>query len=153
MAATAAVMNSTVVAGSQGFLPRSGAFAVTTQLSLGAQLRCELFDSQGLGSLSVGRKATGFCGGDLDLGVGSDTTCPARIVMAVPKKRMSRTKTKIRRAIWKAQSKDAALKAFSLGSSVLTGRSKSFLYETSEKKGDAAEETKEVEGEEDAPSS
>ncbi|CAI5966905.1 unnamed protein product [Closterium sp. NIES-64] len=63
---------------------------------------------------------------------------------AVPKKRTSRTKTKVRRAVWKAQARDEALKALSLAKSVLTGRSKSFIYVQNEKKNAAEEGTDEA---------
>lgn len=48
--------------------------------------------------------------------------------MAVPKKRTSKSKTKIRRNIWKYKANRTALKAFSLAKSILTNRSKSFYY-------------------------
>ena len=48
--------------------------------------------------------------------------------MAVPKKRTSKSKTKIRRNIWKDKANITALKAFSLAKSILTNRSKSFYY-------------------------
>lgn len=48
--------------------------------------------------------------------------------MAVPKKRTSKSKTKIRRSIWKGKANKIALKAFSLAKSILTNRSKSFYY-------------------------
>jgi large subunit ribosomal protein L32 len=48
--------------------------------------------------------------------------------MAVPKKRTSKLKTKIRRSIWKGKADKIALKAFSLAKSILTNRSKSFYY-------------------------
>jgi large subunit ribosomal protein L32 len=48
--------------------------------------------------------------------------------MAVPKKRTSKSKTKIRRNIWKDKANRTALKAFSLAKSILTNRSKSFYY-------------------------
>lgn len=48
--------------------------------------------------------------------------------MAVPKKRTSKAKTKIRRSIWKDKANKIALKAFSLAKSILTNRSKSFYY-------------------------
>jgi len=48
--------------------------------------------------------------------------------MAVPKKRTSKSKTKIRRSIWKDKANKIALKAFSLAKSILTNRSKSFYY-------------------------
>ncbi|XP_002987691.2 uncharacterized protein LOC9630271 [Selaginella moellendorffii] len=54
----------------------------------------------------------------------------ATIVMAVPKKRTSKTKRKIRHAVWMRKARVAADKALSLAKSVLTGRSNSFYYET-----------------------
>nr|QYB18362.1 ribosomal protein L32 [Sphaerocarpos texanus] len=48
--------------------------------------------------------------------------------MAVPKKRTSKSKTRIRKAIWKAKANKSSLKAFSLAKSILTNRSKSFYY-------------------------
>nr|YP_009748514.1 ribosomal protein L32 [Vanilla madagascariensis]QII90194.1 ribosomal protein L32 [Vanilla madagascariensis] len=48
--------------------------------------------------------------------------------MAVPKKRTSTSKRRIRINIWKKKGSLAALKAFSLAKSVYVGRSKSFLY-------------------------
>nr|YP_009425508.1 ribosomal protein L32 [Austroblechnum melanocaulon]ASU94188.1 ribosomal protein L32 [Austroblechnum melanocaulon] len=53
--------------------------------------------------------------------------------MAVPKKRTSGSKKKIRNHAWKTRSARAASRAFSLAQSVLTGRSRSFYY-TAEKK-------------------
>nr|QHB78071.1 ribosomal protein L32 [Diplazium assimile] len=50
--------------------------------------------------------------------------------MAVPKKRTSGSKKKIRNHAWKARSAGVASKASSLAQSVLTGRSKSFYYVT-----------------------
>nr|YP_010188593.1 ribosomal protein L32 [Pseudanomodon attenuatus]QZJ47251.1 ribosomal protein L32 [Pseudanomodon attenuatus] len=52
--------------------------------------------------------------------------------MAVPKKRTSKSKKKIRETIWKEKANQARLKAFSLAQSILTGRSKSFYYATNE---------------------
>lgn len=52
--------------------------------------------------------------------------------MAVPKKRTSKSKKKIRETIWKEKANQARLKAFSLAQSILTGRSKSFYYVTNE---------------------
>nr|YP_009566955.1 ribosomal protein L32 [Dysphania ambrosioides]QBB73496.1 ribosomal protein L32 [Dysphania ambrosioides] len=49
--------------------------------------------------------------------------------MAVPKKRTSVYKKRIRKNIWKKKGYWAALKAFSLAKSIFTGNSKSFLYE------------------------
>ncbi len=48
--------------------------------------------------------------------------------MAVPKKRTSKSKKNMRKANWKNQAKLEAKKALSLGKSVLTGRSHSFVY-------------------------
>nr|YP_009861253.1 ribosomal protein L32 [Orontium aquaticum]QIU82944.1 ribosomal protein L32 [Orontium aquaticum] len=47
--------------------------------------------------------------------------------MAVPKKRTSISKKRIRKNIWKKKGYLAALKAFSLSKSVSTGHSKSFF--------------------------
>lgn len=47
--------------------------------------------------------------------------------MAVPKKRTSMSKKRIRRNIWKKKGYLAAVKAFSLAKSVSAGHSKSFL--------------------------
>nr|UJH18193.1 ribosomal protein L32 [Schisandra propinqua subsp. sinensis] len=48
--------------------------------------------------------------------------------MAVPKKRTSRSKKRIRRNIWRRKGDWTAEKAFSLGQSVSTGDSKSFVF-------------------------
>nr|AHZ58012.1 ribosomal protein L32 [Dicksonia squarrosa] len=53
--------------------------------------------------------------------------------MAVPKKRTSGSKKRIRNRVWKAKAVKVALKAFSLAQSILTSRSKSFYYITNEK--------------------
>nr|YP_010273829.1 ribosomal protein L32 [Erycibe obtusifolia]UKO32237.1 ribosomal protein L32 [Erycibe obtusifolia]BDR61702.1 ribosomal protein L32 [Erycibe henryi] len=47
--------------------------------------------------------------------------------MAVPKKRISKSKKRIRKNTWKRKSFWTALKAFSLGKSLSTGNSKSFF--------------------------
>jgi large subunit ribosomal protein L32 len=47
--------------------------------------------------------------------------------MAVPKKRTSISKKRIRKNIWKGKGSWAALKALSLGKSLSTGNSKSFF--------------------------
>nr|QHB79122.1 ribosomal protein L32 [Diplazium stenochlamys] len=52
--------------------------------------------------------------------------------MAVPKKRTSGSKKKIRNHAWKARSAAVASRASSLAQSVLTGRSRSFYYVTEE---------------------
>nr|YP_009569238.1 ribosomal protein L32 [Calandrinia granulifera]QBC66996.1 ribosomal protein L32 [Calandrinia granulifera] len=49
--------------------------------------------------------------------------------MAVPKKRTSSSKKRIRKNIWKKKGYLAALKAFSLGKSISTGKSKSFFIQ------------------------
>ena len=48
--------------------------------------------------------------------------------MAVPKRKTSKSKRSIRRSIWKRQAALEAQKALSLGKSVVTGRSQSFVY-------------------------
>jgi large subunit ribosomal protein L32 len=48
--------------------------------------------------------------------------------MAVPKKKTSKSKRDSRRATWRGKAALAAQKALSLGKSVLSGRSKSFVY-------------------------
>ncbi|MEB3342310.1 50S ribosomal protein L32 [Okeania sp.] len=52
--------------------------------------------------------------------------------MAVPKKRTSKSKKNMRKANWKGQARLAAKKALSLGKSVLTQRSHSFVYPSNE---------------------
>nr|YP_009389723.1 50S ribosomal protein L32 [Silene wilfordii]ANG08152.1 50S ribosomal protein L32 [Silene wilfordii] len=47
--------------------------------------------------------------------------------MAVPKKRTSISKKRIRKNLWKKKGYWAALKAFSLAKSLYTGNSKSFF--------------------------
>nr|YP_010475255.1 ribosomal protein L32 [Corydalis elata]YP_010475276.1 ribosomal protein L32 [Corydalis elata]UVH69542.1 ribosomal protein L32 [Corydalis elata]UVH69563.1 ribosomal protein L32 [Corydalis elata] len=49
--------------------------------------------------------------------------------MAVPKKRTSLSKKRIRKNIWKRKGYWAARKAFSLAKSLSTGNAKSFLYD------------------------
>nr|YP_010568388.1 ribosomal protein L32 [Prunus virginiana]UZC56099.1 ribosomal protein L32 [Prunus virginiana] len=51
-------------------------------------------------------------------------------LMAVPKKRTSISKKRIRKNIWKRKGYRAALKAFSLAKSLSTGSSKSFFCVT-----------------------
>ena len=48
--------------------------------------------------------------------------------MAVPKKKTSKSKRDSRRAVWRRKAAVEAEKALSLGKSVLTGRSNSFVY-------------------------
>nr|YP_011010105.1 ribosomal protein L32 [Physostegia virginiana]QVL26155.1 ribosomal protein L32 [Macbridea alba]WPW46564.1 ribosomal protein L32 [Physostegia virginiana] len=53
--------------------------------------------------------------------------------MAVPKKRTSASKKRIRKNFWKKKGYQAALKAFSLGKSLSTGNSKSFFVRQTNK--------------------
>jgi len=48
--------------------------------------------------------------------------------MAVPKKKTSKSKRNSRKAVWKRKAAVEAQKALSLGKSVLSGRSNSFVY-------------------------
>ncbi|MEO1144694.1 MAG: 50S ribosomal protein L32 [Cyanobacteria bacterium J06638_22] len=52
--------------------------------------------------------------------------------MAVPKKKTSKAKRDQRRAHWRRKAGKQAQKALSLGKSVLSGRSSSFVYPTKE---------------------
>jgi large subunit ribosomal protein L32 len=52
--------------------------------------------------------------------------------MAVPKKKTSKSKRNQRRAHWIKKAEVQAQKALSLGKSVLTGKSNSFVYITDE---------------------
>ena len=52
--------------------------------------------------------------------------------MAVPKKKTSKSKRDSRKAVWKRKAAVEAEKARSLGKSVLTGRSNSFVYPQNE---------------------
>ena len=52
--------------------------------------------------------------------------------MAVPKKKTTKGKRNQRQAHWKAKAVDAALRAMSLGKSVLSGRAQGFVYPISE---------------------
>nr|UUA70643.1 ribosomal protein L32 [Parnassia mysorensis] len=54
--------------------------------------------------------------------------------MAVPKKRTSISKKRIRKNVWKRKGYWAALKAFSLSKSLSTGNSKSFFCPTKKNK-------------------
>lgn len=49
--------------------------------------------------------------------------------MAVPKKRTSKAKTRSRKAQWFRKACQASLKAISLGKSIATGNSNSFVFE------------------------
>nr|YP_010403003.1 ribosomal protein L32 [Bolbitis x multipinna]YP_010702366.1 ribosomal protein L32 [Bolbitis sinensis]UQV94811.1 ribosomal protein L32 [Bolbitis x multipinna]WCL38727.1 ribosomal protein L32 [Bolbitis sinensis] len=53
--------------------------------------------------------------------------------MAVPKKRTSKSKKKIRNRAWRNRPMEVASRAFSLAQSAFTGRSKSFYYISGEK--------------------
>jgi large subunit ribosomal protein L32 len=52
--------------------------------------------------------------------------------MAAPKKKTSKSKRDQRKAHWKRKANIAAEKALSLGKSVLSGRSNSFVYQEEE---------------------
>lgn len=52
--------------------------------------------------------------------------------MAVPKKKTSKSKRDSRRAVWRRKAAVEAEKALSLGKSVLTGRSNSYVYPQNE---------------------
>ena len=52
--------------------------------------------------------------------------------MAVPKKKTSKSKRDKRKFTWKRKAALQAKKALSLGKSVLTGRSRSFVYPSQE---------------------
>ncbi|NER78803.1 MAG: 50S ribosomal protein L32 [Leptolyngbya sp. SIO1D8] len=56
--------------------------------------------------------------------------------MAVPKKKTSKAKRDQRKAHWKRTAALQAQKALSLGKSVLTGRSKGFVYPSDEEEDD-----------------
>nr|QID92351.1 ribosomal protein L32 [Aconitum pseudolaeve] len=64
---------------------------------------------------------------DLGLQDAEDDDGLSFTTMAVPKKRTSRTKSKIRKNCWKRKANVAAKKAFSLAKSIATGNSKSFF--------------------------
>jgi large subunit ribosomal protein L32 len=49
-------------------------------------------------------------------------------IMAVPKKRTSKSKKNSRKAVWKKKADRAAQKALSLAKSVLRGQTTSFIY-------------------------
>nr|YP_010473046.1 ribosomal protein L32 [Eriocaulon truncatum]UVH66494.1 ribosomal protein L32 [Eriocaulon truncatum]UVH66749.1 ribosomal protein L32 [Eriocaulon truncatum] len=53
--------------------------------------------------------------------------------MAVPKKRCSKSKKRIRKNLWKKEGYFAAVKAFSLAKSISTGYSKSFFVQQKNK--------------------
>lgn len=56
--------------------------------------------------------------------------------MAVPKKKTSKTKRDQRKANWRRKAAVEAQKALSLGKSILTGRSKGFVYPETEETDD-----------------
>jgi large subunit ribosomal protein L32 len=58
--------------------------------------------------------------------------------MACPKKKTSNGKRDQRRANWKREANAEALKAMSLGKSILTGRAKGFVYPSKDEDGDEA---------------
>jgi large subunit ribosomal protein L32 len=58
--------------------------------------------------------------------------------MACPKKKTSNGKRDQRRANWKREANVEALKAMSLGKSILTGRAKGFVYPSKDEDGEEA---------------
>ncbi len=52
--------------------------------------------------------------------------------MAVPKKKTSKSKRDMRKAVWKRKAAVQAQKALSLGKSILTGQARGFYYPTDE---------------------
>nr|YP_009158564.1 ribosomal protein L32 [Lepidozamia peroffskyana]AFR59363.1 ribosomal protein L32 [Lepidozamia peroffskyana]BAR93770.1 ribosomal protein L32 [Lepidozamia peroffskyana] len=52
--------------------------------------------------------------------------------MAVPKKRTSKSRKRIRKNVWKGKASQAAIKALSLAESISTGRSKIFYCTTND---------------------
>jgi len=48
--------------------------------------------------------------------------------MAVPKKKMSKSKTNMRKSSWKRKADKQAVRAISLAKAVLSGRSEGFVY-------------------------
>lgn len=48
--------------------------------------------------------------------------------MAVPKKRISKSRSKARKAVWKRQATQASQKSLSLAKSILKGKQTSFIY-------------------------
>ena len=58
------------------------------------------------------------------------------IVMAVPKKKKSKSKRNQRHAVWKGKAAVSAQKAISLGKSVLTGKAQGFVYPIDEEEND-----------------
>jgi large subunit ribosomal protein L32 len=59
--------------------------------------------------------------------------------MAVPKKKTSKSKRDMRKAVWKRKAAVQAQKALSLGKSILTGQAKGFYYPSDDE--DEAEES------------
>ncbi len=58
--------------------------------------------------------------------------------MACPKKKTSNGKRDQRRATWKNKGKVEALKAMSLGKSILSGRAKGFVYPSKDEEAEEA---------------
>lgn len=56
--------------------------------------------------------------------------------MACPKKKTSKSKTAMRKAVWKRQAAAEATKAISIGKSILTGNAKGFIYPLAEEEGE-----------------
>ncbi|CAI5466049.1 unnamed protein product [Closterium sp. Yama58-4] len=134
IAAASASLSSLQIASKATVRARS----IATELSCARGFGCESVHVSACGSeFARGDALLGGCAQEIEQN-------SSVVVMAVPKKGTSRTKTKIRRAVWKAQARGEALKALSLAKSVLTGRSKSFIYVQNEKKSADEEGTDEA---------
>jgi len=60
--------------------------------------------------------------------------------MAVPKKKTSKSKRDIRKAVWKHKAAVHAQKAISLGKSILSGKNDGFVYPLAEESAEDGEE-------------
>nr|QID92326.1 ribosomal protein L32 [Aconitum barbatum] len=112
--------------------PKSQTLAPFTHLTLTpTKLSCNSSNSNPI-SLSTSLPDPKFLDAFHDLGLhdgeeAEDDEDLSFTTMAVPKKRTSRTKSKIRKNCWKRKANVAAKKAFSLAKSIATGNSKSFF--------------------------
>ncbi|CAI5948390.1 unnamed protein product [Closterium sp. NIES-53] len=138
IAAVSASLSSVQIASKATVRASVASRGIATELTCARGFGCESVHVSACGSeFARGDALFGGCAQEIEQN-------SSLVVMAVPKKRTSRTKTKVRRAVWKAQARDEALKALSLAKSVLTGRSKSFIYVQNEKKNAAEEGTDEA---------
>nr|QID92334.1 ribosomal protein L32 [Aconitum coreanum] len=109
--------------------PKSQTLAPSTHLTLHAKFSCNSSNSNP-NLLSTSLPDPKFLDAFHDLGLqdeGEDDDGLSFTTMAVPKKRTSGTKSKIRKNCWKRKANVAAKKAFSLAKSIATGNSKSFF--------------------------